>query len=78
MSEGASPAERLATLTPREREVFDLLCAQAFTNHALALRLGLSQKTIQTHRSKINFKLGVHSTPELLRFALRAGLTVSG
>ncbi len=60
-------------LTPRERQVFDL-CALATTNEDVAKRLGMSVKTVETHRARINRKLGVSSPAQLVVFAVREGL----
>ncbi len=68
--QGAGP---LAELSDREREVFDL-AVRGFTNENIASELGISIKTVETHRARINRKLGVHSTGELVRFAALHGL----
>ena len=60
----------LAALTPREREIFDLILASR-SNRGIADYLGLSIKTIETHRAAINRKLGAHSTADLVRLAAR-------
>ncbi|MPZ20354.1 MAG: response regulator [Luteitalea sp.] len=63
----------LASLTNREREVFQLV-AEAKTNPQIAKLLGLSPKTVDNHRTRLMEKLGIHSTAELVRFAARHGL----
>jgi two-component system response regulator NreC len=63
----------LASLTNREREVFQLVAA-AKTNPQIAKLLGLSPKTVDNHRTRLMEKLGIHSTAELVRFAARHGL----
>jgi two-component system response regulator NreC len=60
----------LAALSPREKEVFDLVIA-GYTNRRAAATLFISERTIETHRTRINRKLGAHSTAELIRFAAR-------
>jgi len=60
-------------LTQREREVLKLI-ATGLTNKQIAKRLSLSVKTIDTHRTNIMQKLNVHTTAELVRFALEVGL----
>jgi two-component system, NarL family, response regulator NreC len=65
-----SPIDELST---REREVFNLV-VRGFTNEALSRELIISVKTVETHRARINKKLGVHSTADLVRFAARRGL----
>ena len=60
----------LAGLSTREKEVFDLVLS-GYTNRRIASVLFISERTVETHRSRINRKLGVHSTAELIRFAAR-------
>ncbi|MDB4980042.1 MAG: nreC [Myxococcales bacterium] len=60
-------------LSVREREIFNLVVA-GHTNQQMAAELYVSIKTIETHRSRINRKLRVHSTAELMRFAALRGL----
>jgi two-component system response regulator NreC len=64
---------RLDELSPREREIFDLL-VQSHSNRSIAQHLFISVKTVETHRASINRKLGVHSTAEIVRFAALRGL----
>ena len=61
-------------LTPREREVLQLL-AEGRTTKEIALHLGVSPKTVETHRRQIMNKLNVHSVAELTKYAIREGLT---
>lgn len=61
-------------LTPREREVLQLL-AEGTSTKEIAGRLSLSVKTIETHRKQIMDKLDLHSIAELTKYAVRAGLT---
>lgn len=70
----ASTLERLST---REREIFDLII-WGLTNKQVALRLGISVKTVETHRSHINGKLQVHSAAELVRLASLCGVLAGG
>jgi two-component system, NarL family, response regulator NreC len=63
----------IGVLSAREREVFDLL-VRAFTNEAIAEQLGISRRTVETHRSRILKKLRVHSAVELIRLAARYDL----
>ena len=65
-------ANRVASLTPREREVLDGLIA-GHGSKAIALRLGASPRTIEVHRTRVMTKLGVRSLPELVRLAQTAG-----
>lgn len=58
--------ERIATLSPREREVAVLL-AEGCLNKQVAAALGTTERTIKAHRSHIMDKLGIRSTAELAR-----------
>lgn len=60
-------------LTPREREVLKLI-AEGNTNQDIAELLCLSRKTVETHRSNIMDKLGLHKVTDLVRYAIREGL----
>lgn len=62
-------AERLAALTPREREVLE---KAALGLHAkeIARALGISPRTVEVHKTRIMAKLGVRNVAELVRFAL--------
>ena len=63
-----------STLTPREREVLQLL-AEGKTTKEIASRLHISVKTVETHRRKIMGKLDIGSIAELTKYAIREGLT---
>jgi len=65
------PLPRL--LTAREREVLRLL-VDAKSNKDVAALLGISVKTVETHRAAIMRKLGARSIVEVVRFAIRTGL----
>ncbi len=65
-------AARLARLSAREREVMDLLVA-GMGNKEIALKLGLSRKTVDIHRAHVMLKLGVESVAELVRVGLLHG-----
>lgn len=60
-------------LTPREREVLRLI-ALGHTSVEIAEKLGLSPRTIETHRARIHRKLGLVSRAELVRYALQRGM----
>ncbi len=60
-------------LSPRERQVLELL-AHGHTNRAVAARLTLSVKTVETHRARLSEKLGLHSRADLVRLAIDLGL----
>jgi DNA-binding NarL/FixJ family response regulator len=59
-----------AKTTPRELEIIHLL-AQGKSNKEIAAELGIAVRTVETHRSKIMLKLGLHSLAELIHYALR-------
>jgi two-component system response regulator NreC len=63
----------VGSLSVREREVFELVVA-GYTNQRISSELFISVKTVETHRTRINKKLRVHSTVELLRLAALHGL----
>jgi two-component system response regulator NreC len=63
----------LASLSRREREVCDLVL-RGLSNQGVAEALCISIKTVETHRARINQKLGVHSTGQLIRLAALQGL----
>jgi DNA-binding NarL/FixJ family response regulator len=62
------------TLTAREREIVQLL-AEGNTNREIATALSISAKTVETHRSAIMRKLGLKSIADLVRYAMRNGIT---
>ena len=66
----ATPVERL---TNRQREVLQLL-AEGHKVRDIAGRLGLSAKTVETHRSQIMQRLDIYDVPGLVRFAIRNGM----
>jgi len=57
-------------LTPREREIAQLL-AEGKTNWCVSVILGISVRTVETHRAKILEKLHLESTMELVHYAIR-------
>ena len=72
-SESASIEARLATLTPREREVLTHVVAGRL-NKQIAGDLGTVEKTIKVHRGRVMSKLGVRTVQDLVRLAERAGI----
>lgn len=66
-------ANLLATLSDREREVL-IHVAQGHTNQAIADRLDLSVKTVESYRARLMTKLGLHNRAELTQLAIEVGL----
>lgn len=60
---------RLSSLTPREREVFELV-VQGQQYREIAAALGISPRTVEVHRARLMEKLGVRSITELIRMSL--------
>ena len=63
-----------SSLTAREREVLQLI-AEGKTTMQIAAALGVSVKTVETHRRQIMTKLRINSIAELTKYAIREGLT---
>ena len=70
---GAGVEDQLDRLSPREREVFQLV-AEGRTNREIADLLGIRPATVETHRAHILEKLDIHNTAELVRLAIRRGV----
>jgi DNA-binding NarL/FixJ family response regulator len=70
--QGASTAgpEPAGDLTPREREIIQLVC-EAKSNKQVGDLLGISVKTVEAHRSALMRKLNLESFPDLMRYAIR-------
>lgn len=62
-----------ALLTARERTVLRMI-GEGDSNRRIAERLGVSARTVDTHRLRLMRKLGIHKTAGLVRFAIREGL----
>lgn len=69
-----APESAAARLSDREREVLQLM-AEGHATAAIAERLHISRKTVETHRKSIMLKLELHSIAELTKFAVREGIT---
>jgi DNA-binding NarL/FixJ family response regulator len=65
--------EKYASLTPREEQVLRLL-AEGHSAREVGEKLFISPKTVENHRANIMDKLDLHSTLELIRYAVRLGL----
>jgi DNA-binding NarL/FixJ family response regulator len=66
--------EKTTELTEREREILQLI-AEGFSNKEMAMRLGLSLNTVHVHRNNIIRKLDIHRQAELVRYALKEGIS---
>jgi len=63
----------IATLTPREREVFNLI-VRGKMNKQIAFELGIAERTIKAHRQRVMEKAGVQTLAELVSIAERLGI----
>ncbi|MES3033355.1 MAG: response regulator transcription factor [Gemmatimonadota bacterium] len=70
---GPTPWERIAQLTPRECDVLRGI-ASGHTNKAIAASLGISPRTVETHRERLMRKLGVSTVAGLTALALETGM----
>jgi DNA-binding NarL/FixJ family response regulator len=70
---GERPSSAVSALTQREREVLKLI-ADGLSSKEIAVQLGVSLKTIESHRANLMDKLDIHKVSGLVRFAVRAGL----
>jgi DNA-binding NarL/FixJ family response regulator len=60
-------------LTPRQREVLQLV-AEGHSNKEIASRLNVALKTVETHRTELMDRLGIHGVAGLVRYAIQVGL----
>ena len=67
------PSEGEPVLTPRERQILQLI-AEAKSTREIAALLDLSVNTVAVHRANIMDRLGVHKTAELVLYAVRSGI----
>ena len=68
---------QLQTLTPRERQVFDLVI-KGLLNKQIAAQIGASEQTIKVHRHRVMDKMRVVSVAELVHAAAKLGLLGNG
>lgn len=68
--------QRLSCLTPREREVLPLVVS-GLLNKQAAAKLGISEVTLQIHRSKIMQKMGAASLADLVRITEKLGIPIT-
>lgn len=67
------PGEADTALTPRQREVLQLI-AEGHSTKEIAEKLNISVKTAKTHRSELMRRLGLHDVASLVRYAMQIGL----
>lgn len=72
----AWPKHPLEQLTPRQREILQLI-AEGRSTKEIAFLLNLSAKTVETHRAQLMERLGIHDVPGLVRYAIRHGLVTT-
>ncbi len=65
------------SLTSRQREVLQLI-AEGKNTKEIGIVLGVSAKTVETHRAQLMNRLGIHDTAGLVRYAIRRGLVPPG
>ena len=73
---GLAPEASPEKLTPRQRETLQLI-AEGHTTKEVATILGVSVKTIDTHRTQLMKRLNIHDVTGLVRYAIRTGLVSS-
>lgn len=74
LSDQNSRSHHSAVLSPREREILQLI-AEGWTTHTIADKLCISGKTVETHRSNIMKKLSLYTVAELTKYAIAKGIT---
>jgi DNA-binding NarL/FixJ family response regulator len=73
ITEEAPQARAIDLLTPRQREVLQLI-AEGNSTRAIAERLSVSVKTVEAHRAQMMERLDLHDVPSLVRLAVQNGL----
>lgn len=73
VGKSSSEEKDLSVLSNREKQVLEMV-AEGFTNSQIGERLEISPKTVARHRERIMNKLHMHSSTELVKFAIRTGL----
>jgi DNA-binding NarL/FixJ family response regulator len=76
LRDGAGEPDPLEGLTGRQREILQLV-AEGQSTKEIASALGLSVKTVETHRTRIMDRLGIRDVAGLVRLAIRTGLVSS-
>lgn len=62
------------TLTSREKIIFKYI-VNGYSNKSIAKELSISERTVEAHRANIRRKLDIHKFVDLIKFALKAGIT---
>jgi len=75
LSSGDNP-EAPSLLTPRQREILQLI-AEGKSTKEIAAVLGVSVKTVETHRTQLMNRLDIHDIAGLVRYAIRTGLVTA-
>ena len=70
---GGNVSSSLARLTDRQREILQLI-AEGNSTKQIAKKLGVSVKTVETHRAQLMSRLDIHDIAGLVRYAMRVGL----
>ena len=73
LGRGPESGDPLAGLTPRQREILQLI-AEGHNTKAIAATLGVSFKTVEAHRAQMMERLGIRDVAGLVRLAIRAGI----
>ena len=74
---GPEMHDSVETLTPRQREVLQLV-AEGLSTKEIARRLHLSAKTVESHRTDLMQRLDIHGIAGLVRYAIRVGIVALG
>ena len=71
MAERQQLLDKVATLSGREREVFNRV-ADGEMNKVIAMDMGISARTVEVHRSRVMHKLGIRTLAQLVRIRIEA------
>lgn len=71
---GPTISEEIVNLTKREREILKFI-AEGFTNKEIARKIDLSLYTVHVHRKNIMQKLDIHKRADLVRYAIKEGIS---
>ncbi len=71
---GRASRDRLPKLSPRETQVLAGV-ADGLANCEIAAKLGISTRTVETHRERVRLKLNVKGTAQLVKWAIKFGVS---